>query len=63
MFRNVLKTKALVKCNSCKKDYQTTVKGLGDFRFSDKQLSKAKINETFFNNKEINVCKKCKKAR
>ena len=59
MFRNVLKTKALVKCNSCKKDYQTTVKGLGDFRFS----VKAKINEAFFNNKEINVCKKCKKAR
>ena len=62
MFRNVLKTKALVKCNSCKKAYQTTVKGLGDFRFSDKHI-KTKLNEAFFNNKEINVCKKCKKAR
>ena len=60
--RNVRRTRTLATCDKCKKSYQATINGLGGFRFNG-QLSKSKINKSFFDNKEINICKKCKKAR
>jgi len=58
--RNIRKTKIQVNCNKCKEYFQKSVTGLQAFF---KGTNKSEINQEFFSNQEINLCKKCKKAR